>query len=265
MKKLTATMLALAILCSVSACGGADDTSVTEDSKTILDEVGGIMDADDAVMAEMELEQRLTVAYEALEEAYESGDDALIAEIEAEIEALQEQFDRMMAEMPFEENEDTDDDDVIYYFDEDEWADDEWDDDWEEFTYDDMHDERLFGVEWYSVSDDYLTYHIKAYGYGDYDKRITYSVYDPRTDTSEYYGFLIGDDYVDSPDDPSVSVFRTAVYPEYDINTGESYAEEVWHMVIVDGGMELQRYTVGEHGYHGDFIDSMLFTNHRPG
>jgi hypothetical protein len=70
---------------------------------------------------------------------------------------------------------------------------------------------------------------------------------------------------MDDPNDPSVSIVYVAVNPLYDTHTGGSYADEVWHLEYINGDMELKRYTVGEHGYAGDYIDSMLFTTTTPG
>lgn len=267
MKQLTSAFLTLALLCSLASCGG--DKPAAEDTRPAVGgadaEIGDVVGELDAVFSEMELEQRLSAAYEALDAAYASGDEAAIAEAEIAVQEAQDAFENFMEQMdPGEYNGGGND---AYEEPDDGYED--WDDgyeDWDDaFAIEEMHDERLFGVDWYYISEDVRTYHIKAYGYGEYQKHASYSVYDPRTDTTESYSFIMGDDHIDGPEGSSTIIFRTAIYPTYEINTGASYVDEIWHMVYVDGDMELQRYTVGEHGYAGEFIDSMLFTTTTPG
>lgn len=265
MKQLTSAFLTLALLCSLASCGG--DKPAAEDTRPAVGgadaEIGDVVGELDAVFSEMELEQRLSAAYEALDAAYASGDEAAIAEAEIAVQEAQDAFENFMEQMdPGEYNGGGNDGYEAPEEEYDEWEDDGWDD---AFAIDEMHDERLFGVDWYHISEDVRTYHIKAYGYGEYQKHASYSIYDPRTDTTESYSFIMGDDHIDHPEEPSTIIFRTAIYPTYEINTGASYVDEIWHMVYVDGDMELQRYTVGEHGYAGEFIDSMLFTTTTPG
>ena len=267
MKKLTSAFLTLALLSSLSACSG--DNLVEEDNRPAVGEagaeIGDVVGDYDAVFSEMELEQRLSAAYEALDAAYSSGDEAAIAEAEIAVQEAQDAFENFMEQMdPGEYNGGGNDE---YEVPEDEYFD--WDDgydDWDDaFAVDEILDERLFDVDWYHISEDVRTYHIKLYGYGEYQKNASFSVYDPRTDTTESYGFPVSEGYMDDPNDPSVSIVYVAVNPLYDTHTGGSYADEVWHLEYINGDMELKRYTVGEHGYAGDYIDSMLFTTTTPG
>ncbi len=269
MRKLTAAFLALAVLCSLSACGG--DKGVSEDTKNELPalEQPGALEETDLLALEMEYEQRIAAMDEALNAAYESGDENAIMEAEAAMQELIMEYDRFMQEQASGGNggNEADGDDEIYYPIEDEWDDAGWEDDgWDDgYSMDELYDERLFDTDWYHISEDVRTYHIKLYGLGDYQKDATFSVYDPRTDTQESYGFLVSEGYMDDPNDPTVAIVYTTVNPTYDIHTGGSYAEEIWYLEYIDGDMELRRYTIGEHGKAGDFIDSMLFTTTTPG